>query len=102
MCPSCKELHVEFVIKGPGELAKAIRIAQANVADGTLETIEPPNASVLGSSASIDRIKSDGPWNDVVFYLFRCVKYGARFKLSAETYHGSGGSWSPEDDGGAA
>ena len=37
MCPACKELHVDVAIRSAGELAKAIRIAKANVADGTLE-----------------------------------------------------------------
>jgi hypothetical protein len=99
MCPSCQDLHVNYAIRTPGELATAIRIAQANVADGTLQTVEPTAELPAGTSPQIESVLPDGPWDDSILYLFRCAKCGARFTLSAETYHGRGGTWSP--DGGA-
>ena len=87
MCPSCQDLHVEFAIRTPGELAKAIRVVQANIADGTIRPIEQPGAAPIAS------IAPDGPWPDVIAYLFRCATCGTQFELSAETYHGSGGAW---------
>jgi len=47
MCSACEEVHVEWLIRRPAELEKAIRVVQANLADGTLESIPPPAAKVL-------------------------------------------------------
>jgi len=91
MCPTCKELNVEFGIRSPEELAKAIRIAQANVADGTIQPVDSPKEFGLANTAPIESIKADGPWNNHMLYLFRCAKCGARFKLFAETDYSSGG-----------
>jgi hypothetical protein len=101
MCPSCQDLDVEFAIRTPGELATAIRIAQANVADGTLEPLEPQPGRLLGDTPPIASINSDGPWADFVFYLFHCPTCGTQFELSAETYHGGGGSWHRRHEEGA-
>jgi hypothetical protein len=82
-------------MRTPGELAKAIRVVQANVADGTLRPIEQPGTPPLAS------VPPDGPWADVISYRFHCVQCGAQFELSAETYHGSGGSWRRRGSAGA-
>jgi len=37
VCPSCEELHVDYAIRSAGELAKAIRIAKANIAGPSAE-----------------------------------------------------------------
>jgi hypothetical protein len=91
MCPSCQELHVEFAIRTPGELAKAIQLVRANVVDGTLRPIDQAGAEPFAA------VRVDGPWPDVVAYVFRCATCGTEFELSAETYHGSGGSWRRRD-----
>jgi hypothetical protein len=91
-CGRCSELDVVSEIRTPGDLGKAIRIVQANLRDGTLE--ELPRDPL--SPEPFLTLKDDGPWNDIVSYRFRCTACGARFRLSAETYHGSGGEWTPE------
>jgi len=40
MCSSGRELQLDFAIRTPGELGKAIRVVQANVADRTLLPIQ--------------------------------------------------------------
>ena len=95
MCPSCQQLQAEFPIRTPGELAKAIRVVQANIADGTLQPIEQAGEQPVTS------VRPDGPWADVIAYLFRCASCGTQFELSAETYHGSGGFWRRTDSAGA-
>jgi len=87
MCSLCQELQVEFAIRTPGELAKAIRVVQANVADGSLKVESPDRSS------PIQDLKADGPWADIISYRFSCAQCGTHFELSAETYHGAGGSW---------
>jgi hypothetical protein len=37
-------------------------------------------------------------WGDIVDYHFVCKHCGTQFVLGAETYHGSGGYWSPENE----
>ena len=32
-------------------------------------------------------------WGDIVSHEFKCTGCGQKFRLSAETYHGSGGEW---------
>ena len=91
-CASCDALDIELVIRSPGELAKAIRVVQGNLSDGTLEEIEG-----LGSSNApfLSDVSEHGPWPDHMEYHFKCVWCGSRYKLTAETFHGAGGSWSP-------
>ena len=39
MCPSCKDLNIEFRIKLPSDLRKAIAVARDNLADGTISDV---------------------------------------------------------------
>jgi hypothetical protein len=89
--PACHELHVEFAIRTPGDLTKAIRIVQANIADGTLLPIDQAGVQPFAA------VSVDGPWADRVAYHFRCATCGTQFELSAETYHGNGGAWRRRD-----
>jgi hypothetical protein len=91
MCPSCQDLQSEFAITTPADLTKAIRVAQANVAGGTLCADDTPS----DGSPPIGKVEPDGPWDDHVYYVFTCRSCGAGFELSAETYHGRGGAWRP-------
>ena len=88
-CMACEPLNLEWQIRSPGELAKAIRVAQDNLRDGTLLEV------ATGSSPSITTMAPDGPWEDYLHCEFRCSFCGALYLLAVETYHGSGGSWSP-------
>ena len=91
-CLHCVGLRQRFKIRSPGELEKAIRVVRDNVSDGTI--IEIPSRSGH-ASIPFSALNSKGPWDDVVGYAFRCASCGQLFYLSAETYHGSGGEWSP-------
>src|SRR4051812_16936215 len=66
MCPACRDLHVELDRQTPGLLARAIRMAQANVADRTLVPAQPSRGMPLDSPPSIANVQPDGPWDDVI------------------------------------
>lgn len=86
MCDACKDLQVDWPIRTAGELEQALRIAKQNVGDGTL--VEETPGQLLG-------IADIGPWSDILQIRLRCRACRARFELSAETYHGTGGGWRP-------
>lgn len=90
-CASCQDLCVEFRIAHPSQLQKAISVAGANLADGTLAEVTPPQPSY--SQQSFAQLASGGAWDDVFQYNFICTHCQEQFTLSAETYHGSGGAW---------
>jgi hypothetical protein len=85
---------MKFSIRSPGELQKAIRVVRANLADGTLEQLPGNPVHPMRPFLSLTEA---GPWDDYLLYEFRCSSCAARFTLSAETYHGAGGSWRPGD-----
>src|SRR5437016_5461539 len=87
-CPHCADLNIAYAIRTPGELKKAIRVVLANVQDGTLKAVSA-NGEVVGFEIP------EGPWPDIIEIDFRCRHCDASFRLIAETYHGSGGEWSP-------
>jgi len=84
MCTACDHLQVVWPIRTPGELSKALDVVQANVADGTL--LDQSEDEMRGLS-------DDEPWPDYIELRLRCRACGTRFRLTAETYHGTGGSW---------
>ena len=90
MCPSCKDLNLEFQIKLPSDLRQAIAVTHDNLNDGTISdiTIDP-------DCKPFAELDSSGKWDDVLHYHFQCNTCGQRFELSAETYHGAGGWWRP-------
>jgi hypothetical protein len=63
-----------------------------NVGDGTIDELRSSP-----SSARLCELVADAPWEDYVEHRFRCSHCGELFWLHAETYHGSGGYWEPED-----
>ena len=93
-CEKCEDLCVRFAIHAPYQLRQAIRIAKQNLDDLTLSEIEE---SPFSMQASFSQVADGGPWDDVVGYRFRCTSCGEMFSLHAETYHGSGGYWEPEN-----
>jgi hypothetical protein len=93
-CNRCDELMVPFLIRTPGELGKAVRVVQANLTDGTLEQVE---AGDVSSKPQFRDLREEGPWDDVLSYRFQCRECGQSFSLTAETYHGGGGEWTPHN-----
>jgi len=93
-CSRCEELMVPFSIRTPAALGKAVRVVQANLADGTLSQIDAGRGATRKPFLSIPE---DGPWEDLLKYRFECSECGQEFDLSAETFHGGGGEWTPHN-----
>lgn len=60
------------------------------MADGDIEDIHA--GPMKGTMAFCD-LSDAGPFDDVLFYRFRCPDCAQNFVLGAEAYHGSGGFW---------
>lgn len=93
-CDRCQELCVKHHIGTPADLTEAIEVARVHVANGTLREVQTAKPSVEASEP-FAKVASAGPWNDFMSFAFACQRCGQRFQLTAETYHGSGGSWAP-------
>lgn len=93
MCPSCKELNIEFRIRLSSDLRQAIAVTRDNLADGTISDV-----TTGGDCKLFDELVSSGKWDDVLLYHFKCNTCGQLFELSAETYHGAGGWWKPVNE----
>jgi hypothetical protein len=76
----------------PGSLADLIRALAAAVRAGELSQIvlagEP-----FATMEDIRKLPPDGPWPDYLELYFQDPHTGKRYRLMAETYHGSGGTW---------
>lgn len=94
-CPRCTDLCVVYPIRSPGELRKAISVAGDNLQDGTIEEAPVENPPFEPRVPFLDVLGGSNP-GDYVCYRFRCKSCGEVFALTAETYHGSGGSWRAE------
>jgi hypothetical protein len=93
-CERCIDLCIRYAIRHPRELDHAIQIAAQNIADGTIsEVVSDPR----WNSCSFEKLSTGGRSGDFVEHHFRCLRCGELFWLHAETYHGSGGYWEPED-----
>lgn len=93
-CEKCKDLCVRFAIRQPHELRRAIQIAKQNLDDGTIT--EVPNSNPI-SQVTFAALAKGEQWDDIIGYRFRCSSCGELFSLHAETYHGRGGYWEPEN-----
>jgi len=93
-CNHCQDLCVKYIIRAPEQLRKAIRIAAQAIKDGILSEIEPTSE---WNQYSFTECAEQMLWGDIVDYHFACMFCGTQFVLGAETYHGSGGYWSPEN-----
>lgn len=91
ICEACRDLDLTSSIRSRGDLSRAIGIVRANLDDGTLDEVAE------GRNPTTERFRDlpeAGPWPDIVSFRFRCTSCGAEYRLFADTYHGSGGSWS--------
>lgn len=89
-CDRCEGLRIDWPIRSPRELSETLRVAADHVADGTLAELHGP-----GPAVRLQDLPVEGPWPDHVEHTFACTRCGGRFRLTAETYHGAGGRWSP-------
>ena len=96
-CKHCEEVNQSFRIESPRDLKSAIRVIAGNLADGTI--VENPENPTRGTtSVSFTSLAKGELWDDIVEYYFKCPECGLGFSLIAETYHGSGGGWSPQSE----
>ncbi len=90
-CSRCEHLDEVVHLRTPGELFRAIGTIRRSLTDGYIEEID---AGPLSSALAFSDLSEEGLLDDIVHYRFRCPDCGQNFVLSAETYHGRGGSWS--------
>lgn len=89
MCSRCDDLCQTVPILTPGELQKVVRVATANLDDGTIVEITSGE-----EGTPLSTWIAAGPRPDVIKSDFKCSECGELFHLRCETYHGSGGYWS--------
>lgn len=92
VCAACEELNLRYAIRTPGELDKALRVIDGNLADGTLEPAPRAGDEPFG-------LRPGAPLPVVIDQTYQCRTCRRRFRLIVETYHGSGGAWSPVPPG---
>ena len=93
-CDRCHDLCVTYPIRTPGELRNAVEIVYASVHDGTLKEVGVAR-SVLEPGATFSTVATGEVLPDVLNFHFECASCREHFALEAETFHGSGGAWSP-------
>lgn len=82
--------EIEVSISSPSELTAVLREVKRCLRDGSLRQVKP--ASALFAIADLTIVPDDGPWPDYLEAYFEDSNR-KRYKLTAETYHGTGGSW---------
>ena len=90
-CQHCNKLSSVVEIRSPSVLRKIIALADTAIKDGVLTDI---SVRYPFPSSPFQDVAAGGTWDDHVSYHFECQHCHALFHLEAETYHGSGGSWS--------
>jgi len=89
-CPRCKNMAQNVRMRTRGELFKAVRVIKQAIADRDIEEID---AGPMKGVVEFKDLNEEGPLDDLLLYRFRCPDCGENFVLSAETWHGTGGSW---------
>ena len=99
-CNHCKEVIIESSIRSPDQFEQALRIVRANIADGTIAQSNYWPAGVIKvCDTPFEQVNGHGPYSeDIYIYYFECPNCKQIFKLSCNTYHGSGGVWRPLKD----
>jgi hypothetical protein len=95
-CSKCQELNAVRSIKTPGDLQQILHLTKHKLTIGDLvETVTAPQGVASFSQDPFSTLAANGPWPDVLQYSFRCNACEQSFRLAVETYHGTGGTWSP-------
>ncbi len=82
---------VEIAIRCPEDFVSVLQAVRNAIAQGTLVHVKPAGAAFALDDILV--LRDEGPWPDYVEAYFESAATGARYRLSAETYHGAGGSW---------
>lgn len=83
-------LQNDIVISSPADLVSVLREVKAHLIAGELRQVDAPNEPII--STRLVEISEEGPWPDYLEALLEDAR-GNRYRLSVETYHGTGGSW---------
>lgn len=95
-CSRCADLLSTVSIESPTAVENILKVVRDSLADGTIVEVEQwPPGKVRFAQPPFLTIQPAGPWPDLLLFFFSCTACGRTFRLSVETYHGSGGSWSP-------
>jgi phage terminase large subunit GpA-like protein len=92
-CNSCRELNTVYEINKPTDLQRVIGIVGKELRDGIVSV---GKSDPMGGGTPFEELLVGANWDDYLSYRFICNHCGQTFRLTAETYHGRGGSWQPE------
>ncbi len=93
-----KAILTPRTLRTPAELTALMREIRQEVATGLLRQVRP-DPSPFATDRSLADLAEQGPWPDYLELRFDVAGTPVRYKLSVETYHGSGGTWGPESTG---
>ena len=99
-CEACDAFDVEIAIHGPRHLRQVVAKIRTAVGARQLVPHDGRDSGDQDSRPSFADLDLDASIPDVLDYSFRCPACGAGYRLTVESYHGSGGTWSrqPERD----
>jgi len=86
MCNKCKGFAERARFNSPREYLDLVRQLDELISAGTFRLI-------YGTCTFKEVLESQQWPNDVITHIVACSNCDQRFKLSAETYHGSGATW---------
>ncbi len=94
-CRNCEPFEAAIELQSPTQLARVMGQVRTAVEANVIcyESFESDRELV--GQPSFMTVVPEGPWPDVMRYHFTCQACRWPFILTAETYHGSGGLWSP-------
>lgn len=82
-------------VTSPQDLVCVLRRLRELVAAGALVPMKPSDTDF--PSVHLADISDDGPWPDFLDMRFKNLA-GRCYRLSVETFRGTGGAWSPDDE----
>jgi len=85
-CKQCSSLRHDKLVKNPKELSTLIKKIKVEVAEGRLIALQAKNDGV---QEEFHLVPNKAPWSDIILNYFKCSKCKSKFKLFADTYHGS-------------
>ena len=88
-----------LLVASPQDLVGVLRRLRELVAAGAL--VQMSKSGTDFPSVPLADVSDDGPWPDFLDLRFRSPA-GRCYRLSVETFHGTGGSWTPDDDPGSS
>lgn len=86
MCTNCDSHGERIPINRPREYCALVEQLQRLIATGALRLVR--------GTCELDAVSGGKPWPGAwIEHVCECPLCGRRFRLYAETYHGSGGAW---------